>query len=113
MGVEASLGGSGRALTVEPGESATIDLTLRATGGSPETVRLKVTGAAGPFSFCVPDSVSVEPGRDAVARVGFRIPRMSLPPAGPLPFTILADGSSEPLVEGVVQVSPFSALSAT
>jgi hypothetical protein len=113
MAVTAALGGSGQALAIEPGQAATLDLTLRTDAAAAETVRLKVGGPASPFSFCVPDTVTVEPGTGAVARVGFRLPRTSLPAAGPLPFTVHAGDLSKPLAQGVVEVQPFSALSVT
>lgn len=108
MAVVASL--ANRALTVEPGQAASLELTLRNEGTAPETVQVRVSGPAAPFSFVVPETVTLAPYEQNAARVGFRLPRTSMPPAGPLPFTVHAAGAS---VEGAVDVAPFSGLSVT
>jgi hypothetical protein len=101
-------------LSIEPGTSATVDLGLRNDGTAPEIVRLAVEGPARPYSFVVPDTLTVDPGGEAVVRVGFRMPRTSLPAAGPLPFTVTAVGTGgQGAAEGQVDVAPFSVLSAT
>lgn len=115
-----------RSLAVEPGSSGAVELTLRNDGTAPETVRVQVGGRGGPFSFVVPDTVSVEPGGEAAVRVGFRMPRASIPPAGPLPFEVKVLDPSAPesrkasalaaaptVAEGVVEVTAFSILSTT
>ena len=111
MGLTASLGA--HALTIEPGESGSIEVTVRNSGPAAETIRLAVGGEARPFSYCVPDTATIEPGGEAVVRVGFRLPRTSVPAAGPLPFEVRVTGDSEPLARGVVEVAAFSVLSAT
>ncbi|MFP5317323.1 MAG: matrixin family metalloprotease [Acidimicrobiia bacterium] len=124
MGVVGVL--AARSLTVEPGGSGAVELTLRNDGASAARVRVQVGGPAGPFSYVVPDVLSVEPGGEAAVRVGFRLPRASIPPAGPLAFEVkLVDPSapesrkasalaSAPTVaDGVLDVAPFSILSTT
>ncbi|MGH9224596.1 MAG: matrixin family metalloprotease [Acidimicrobiales bacterium] len=101
------------ALTVEPGESGTVEVTVRNDGPAAEVVRLAVGGEGRPYSYVVPDTVSLEPGAEAAVRVGFRLPRTSLPAAGPLAFDLRVQGGTEPLASGVVNVAPFSALSIT
>jgi hypothetical protein len=101
-------------LTVEPGSSTVFDVTLRNEGAVTETVQLRVTGPGGPFSFVVPETLSIEPGSEAEARVGFRVPRTSVPGAGPLAFEVVATGEADvTVVEGIVEVERFCVLSAT
>lgn len=109
MAVTASLGA--RALTVEPGGTAATEVTVRNDGDAPAKVGLQVAGPGRNFSYLVPDTLTVEPGGEAVARVGFRVPRTSMPPAGPLAFEVRIDGQDGPAAEGIVDVQPFSALS--
>ena len=118
VGVDAAL--APRAVTVDPGSSGTVELTVTNTGAEATAVRLKVTGAAAPFSFCVPDTFSLEPGGREVAKVGFRLPRTSVPAAGDLPFqvSVSADGAGSEVFgsqvfDGTLTVAPFVVLSAT
>ena len=103
-------------LPVEAGEVAACELRLRNDGAEDVTVRLAVTGAARPYSWLTPEAVTLAAGDEAVARVGFRLPRASEPPAGPLPFrvTVTAAGESLPAAaaSGMLDVRPFTALSA-
>jgi len=100
-------------LAVEPGGTGAIEVTVRNDGPSAETVKLAVGGAGRPFSYVVPDTVTVEPGGQAVVRVGFKLPRTSVPAAGPMPFDVRVAGGTEALASGVVEVAPFSVLSAS
>ena len=111
MAVTASLGM--RALTVEPGGTVATDVTVRNDGPAAEVVKVQVAGPGRLYSYVVPDTVTVPPGGASVVRVGFKLPRTSVPAAGPLPFEIRAQGGSDVLAAGVVDVAPFSALSAS
>jgi hypothetical protein len=111
MAVTASLTSS--TLPIEPGGSTTFELSVRNDGSSAEAVRVEVTGAARPYSFVIPDTFSLEAGADAKVKVGFRVPRTSVPAAGPMPFQVKLSGSSTTFVDGMLDVAPFSALSAT
>lgn len=114
VGVTVSLGNT--APVVVPGESTASDVTVHNDGDAPVTVQLSVSGEAKAFAYVVPTRVTVDPQADATARVGFRLPRASLPAAGPLAFRLEAapDGSSAPAVApGVLTVAPFSTLSTT
>jgi hypothetical protein len=115
-----------RSLTVEPGSSGAVELTLRNDGSATERARVQVAGAGAPFSYVVPDTVALEPGAEATVRVGFRLPRASIPAAGPLPFEVKLLDPSAPesrkasavaagrtVAGGVVEVAPFSVLSTT
>ena len=110
--------GSGQRLSVEPGSSTAFELTLRNDGAAPERVRLRVTGPGGPFSYVVPDTLTVPAAAETTARVGFRAPRSSVPAAGPLAFAVLAEpegsgGASVEVAAGVVEIERFCTLSAT
>ncbi|MGH9279450.1 MAG: matrixin family metalloprotease [Acidimicrobiales bacterium] len=114
MGVIVSLGEG--APIVEPGGSAVFDVSVRNDGQAAESVQLCVAGDAKPYAYVVPASVDVAAGETAVARLGFRLPRASLPAAGPLPYELEAvsgDGRAEVVGRGVLTVAPFSALSTT
>ena len=100
--------------SVEAGGKVAFRVELRNTGAVTETVRLSVAGAAAPFSWVAPDTLSVEAGRTAEAKVGFHLPAGSLPAAGALPFEVNVEGDgASATAAGVVQLEPFSSLSAT
>lgn len=109
MAVTVSLGVG--ALPIEPGGTVATDVTVRNDGASAVTVRLEVAGPGRPFSYIVPDTLTVEPGGVAAARVGFRVPRTTTPAAGPLAFDVRVDGQEPAATSGVVEVLPFSVLS--
>jgi hypothetical protein len=105
-------------LPVEPGKSVACDIRLGNDGRDPVPVRLNVTGAGRPFSWLAPETLVLGPGSQAVARVGFHLPRASEPPAGPLAFELTVsppEPNAPPLAmaAGVVDVAPFSVISAT
>jgi hypothetical protein len=104
-------------LSVDAGESVSGDVQLRNDGPEDVRVALSVTGPGRPYSWVTPDALALAAGSDALARVGFNLPRASVPPAGPLPFalTVTVVGESVPAatVDGLVDVQPFATLSAT
>jgi hypothetical protein len=115
MAITAVLGAE--SLSVDPGESVAGDLRLRNDGADDVQVRLAVTGAARPYSWLAPEAVTVPPGGETTARLGFTLPRASVPAAGSLPFVVTAtvDGGAAPAatVAGSIEVRPFCSLSAT
>jgi hypothetical protein len=115
VGLNGSLSAS--ALTVVPGETVVFELRVTDDGAGEGTagqpVVLKVGGPGRPFSYIVPETVTIAAGGSETVRVGFRVPRTSVPAAGPLPFDVRAEGLGIVLAEGVVDVAPFSILSAT
>ncbi len=98
-------------LAVDAGESVATGVRLRNDGAEDVRVRLAVTGPAGPFSWVAPDTVPVPAGGEAAVRLGFHMPKSSVPAAGALPFELTAGGAS--VAGGVVRLRPFSRLSAT
>jgi hypothetical protein len=113
MAVTAALESS--TLSVEPGDSVSGEVTVRNDGDAAVQVALSVTGPARPYSWLAPDTLQVPPGAQAVARIGFHMPRTSVPAAGPLAFAVevAAAGSPAVVVPGTLDVRPFTVLSAT
>jgi hypothetical protein len=103
------------ALSVEPGQSVVGDVRLRNDGLERTQLVVAITGPARPYSWVAPDTVEVTPGSAETVRVGFRVPRASVPAAGPLSFevTVTPAGETAPVATaaGVVEIRPFSALS--
>ncbi|MDQ3978643.1 MAG: M10 family metallopeptidase domain-containing protein, partial [Actinomycetota bacterium] len=104
------------ALPVEAGESVACEIRIRNDGPEDVPVRLTVTGAGRPYSWLTPEALTVPAGSESMARVGFHLPRASVPPAGPLPFTVAVTAAGEDVpaaaAAGVLELRPFGALSA-
>lgn len=98
-------------LSVDAGESVATEARLTNDGPEDVTCKLSVTGAARPFSWVAPDTVSVPAGADAVVRVGFHMPLASVPHAGPLAFDLVATPGGAG--SGLVELRPFALLSAS
>ncbi len=98
-------------LSVDAGESVASEVRLGNDGPDDVQCKLSVTGAARPFSWVAPDTVVVPANGEAVARVGFHLPRASVPAAGSFAFEVVATPGGA--VAGVVELCPFSLLSAT
>ena len=100
----------------EPGGSATFTLRLANDGPVDEPVRVKVTGAAAPFSWVAPEQLTVPAGGEATAKVGFHLPKSAVLAAGPLAFRaeVTAPGTGvTAAAEGTVEVVAYAVLSAT
>jgi hypothetical protein len=101
---------------VEAGESVACEIRLRNDGPERVDIHLAVTGAGRPFSWLAPERLTIEAGREASARVGFHMPRASVPAAGSIPFTVTVTRAGEDTVSagaaGVLDLQPFTALSA-
>ncbi|MGH9280931.1 MAG: matrixin family metalloprotease [Acidimicrobiales bacterium] len=100
-------------VTVEAGGAATFTVTLVNGGDAAETVSVKVQGEMGRMAWVLPESVTVAPGERQAVKVGFRLPTGASIAAGPLPFSLTNGAGGPVLSEGVVEVLPFAALSAT
>ncbi|MGH9154810.1 MAG: matrixin family metalloprotease [Acidimicrobiales bacterium] len=104
-----------REFVVDPGESVSGEVVVRNGGLAPVVVGLQVAGPAAPWAWVVPPEVSVEPGGEATARFGFRVPRGPRPPAGRLAFQVRAgstpNGAGADPVDGVLTVKPYRDLS--
>ena len=103
-------------LPVEAGESVACQLRVRNHGAEDVDVRLAVTGDGRPYSWVAPETLTLLPGTESVARVGFHLPRAPVPRAGPLAFEVavtpVGGGAPVATAAGVLDVRPFAALSA-
>ncbi|WP_156213117.1 hypothetical protein [Lentzea aerocolonigenes] len=107
---------SQEAVEVVPGEVATIDLTIRNTGGVVDQFMLDVMGAATEWTTVEPQSVNLMPDQEATARIEFAPPRSSDVAAEELYFAVrvmsVEDTENTVVEEGVVEVREFRELAA-
>ncbi|MGH9056621.1 MAG: hypothetical protein ACRDYY_12290 [Acidimicrobiales bacterium] len=110
MGVVASL--QPDRVAVEPGQSATCELSLANTGTIVEQFTIMVIGDAGEWTRSEPPVVSLFPGGQQTVTLRFSPPRLHTTPAGEVPFGVKVIPSNEPeesvTEEGVVAVGSFN-----
>ncbi|MGH9226904.1 MAG: matrixin family metalloprotease [Acidimicrobiales bacterium] len=114
MGVSAALGSLLE--RAEPGGSAAFEVRLGNDGPVDEVVRLRVVGAAAPFSWVAPEQVTIPAEGEATAKVGFHLPKSATLAAGPLRFRVEATAPASgatAAAEGTLEVTAFAVLSAT
>lgn len=108
---------SARAVSVEPGETAAITVTLTNGGSRVEQFTLVVLGPAAAWSSVEPASVPVYPGARAECVVRFSPPRSSAVLAGATPFAVRVSSEVHAglfeQVDGVVTVGAFRDLTMT
>lgn len=114
MGATISLGQA--RLAVEPGAEATLDVTIRNTGGVVDQFAIEILGDTAPWAIPEPPTISLFPGAEGVVRVQFKPPRAASTPAGPVRFGVMARSSEDPtgsaVEEGVLDVGAYTAPSA-
>jgi hypothetical protein len=114
MGVIAALEGS--TIEAAPGAEASCEVLVRNTGMVVDRVLLDILGDASEWATVEPGQLSLLPGTGGSARITFRPPRASLPPAGPVPFALRAMSQEDPegsvIEEGTVAVGSFTDISA-
>lgn len=114
MGVIAALEGS--TIEAAPGAQASCEVLVRNTGMVVDRVLLDVLGDANEWATVEPDQLSLLPGTGGSARITFRPPRTSFPPAGPVPFALRAMSQEDPegsvIEEGTVAIGSFTDISA-
>jgi hypothetical protein len=114
MGVIAALEGS--SIEAAPGAEASCEVLVRNTGMVVDRVLLDVLGDANEWATVEPDQLSLLPGTGGSARITFRPPRTSFPPAGPVPFALRVMSQEDPegsvIEEGTVAVGSFTDISA-
>ncbi|MGH9069859.1 MAG: hypothetical protein ACRDX8_01505 [Acidimicrobiales bacterium] len=110
MGATASL--SLRAVTIEPGRSAVIDVLVRNTGAVVDELTLRVLGEAAGWALLEPASLSLFPQTEGSVRVTFSPPRASTPAAGILEFGVMVssreDTEGSVVEEGTIEITPFT-----
>ena len=89
-------------LSLDPGGSVRVQVRVANRAATADRVRLAVTGAAAAWAWVVPPELDVPAGGEALAGIGFRVPRSSEVAAGRHDFVVLAASSREPGVEGTV-----------
>ncbi|MEP6695604.1 MAG: hypothetical protein ABJA34_01860, partial [Pseudonocardiales bacterium] len=103
-------------LGAEPAGEATCEIRIRNLGTVVDRFQLELQGAPGPWSLIEPASVSLFPDTESTAVLRFRPPRSPQVPAGPTRFRVKATSSTAPevfsLVDGIVDVAPYTALEA-
>jgi nitrogen fixation-related uncharacterized protein len=104
-------------LAVEPGQTATTQVTVINGGSQVEEFAVTVLGPAAAWASVQPASVQVYPGRQETCTVQFTPPRASATMPGPLRFLVRAASSLHPgrtaETAGVLTVGEFRELSAT
>jgi hypothetical protein len=113
MGALVQLGAS--SLAVEPGRTATTEVTVRNTGSVVDRFTFEALGAAAAWVTFEPDALSLFPQSTGTVSVQVAPPRTSDVPAGPLPLGIRADSGEDPegsaAEEMTLEVAAFSAVS--
>ena len=77
-----------RAVTIDPGGSASVQVRVRNRGTIVEAFDLRAVGPCAPWAIVEPASLRLFPGEEGVAQVTFRPPRAATPAAGTYPFAI-------------------------
>lgn len=97
---------------VEPGGSATVELSVRNTGTVVDQFTFEVLGAAATWTTVEPAAISLFPQAEATVQVEFAPPRAPATAAGPVPFAIRVVSHEDPagsvVEEGTVTLAPFS-----
>jgi len=99
------------AVSVEPGQTISIDIKVRNTGTVVDEFVFDVLGDAAGWAVVEPASVSLFPGAEGTAKAVFSPPRAATTPAGVVPFGLRARSREDPagsaVEEGSVQVGAF------
>lgn len=110
MGATASL--SVTTVTVEPGQTATIEVLVRNTGAVVDELSLRVLGEPGEWAVVEPGSLSLFPQTEGTALVRLSPPRASSPQAGTRAFGVMVASREDPdgsvVEEGTVEVGAFT-----
>lgn len=103
-------------LSVDPGSEATCEVLVRNLGTVVDRFQLEIQGEPGQWSLIEPATLSLFPDTESSAVIRFRPPRTPRVPAGRARFRVKTVSSTAPevlaLVEGMVDVQPYSSLEA-
>lgn len=98
-------------VSVEPGQSVSIDVKVRNTGSVVDEFTLDVLGEVGGWAAVDPPTISLFPGAEGTAKAVFQPPRVATTPAGQLPFGLRVRSREDPagsaVEEGTVDVGGF------
>ena len=99
------------AVSVEPGQSVSVELRVRNTGAVVDEFIFDVLGDAAAWATVEPPSLSLFPGAEGNARAVFAPPRAASTPAGSIAFGLRARSKEDPagsaVEEGTVVVGAF------
>jgi hypothetical protein len=113
MGAFARLSSS--ALDVQPGQTASLQLTVRNSGTVVDRFSVEVLDAPGAWTIVSPSSLSLFPAAEGTVTITFAPPRGSEVAAGETPFVVRVNSSEDPSggasEEGTVNVGAFSDVS--
>ena len=102
-------------LAVDPGASASVQVTVRNVGPIVDVLRLEPLGESATWVSIEPSELHLMPGGDGTATVTFRPPRDSSVSAGRTAFAVRATSMQEgntTVEEGHVEVRPFADITA-
>lgn len=109
MGASATLRTA--ALSVEPGGTASSELTVRNAGQVVDEFNFEFRGDAAGWMTIEPAKLSLFPGAEGTAQVRFQPPRSSSTPAGQIPFAVIIHSKEDPegssVEEGSIEVGTF------
>jgi hypothetical protein len=98
-------------VSVEPGQSVSVELRVRNTGSVVDEFTFDVLGDAAGWATVEPPSISLFPGAEGNARAVFAPPRTAGTPAGTITFGLRARSKEDPagsaVEEGTVAVGAF------
>ncbi len=98
-------------VSVEPGQSVSVELRVRNTGAVVDEFTFDVLGDAAAWATVEPASLSLFPGAEGNARALFAPPRAASTPAGSIAFGLRARSKEDPagsaVEEGTVAVGAF------
>jgi len=104
-----------KSIVVNPGESGTVQVSVRNVGAVVDVLRLEALGESSPWVDIEPRELHLLPGTDGVATVTFHPPRDASVAAGRSAFAVRATSMQEgntTVEEGQVEVLPFASVTA-
>jgi beta-lactam-binding protein with PASTA domain len=106
-----------RTLWVEPGGAVSASVKVANRSQVVDELVVEVLGDASPWAKAFPASVSLFPGASGTVEIQLRPPRGESTVAGPVPLGVrvrsVADPRRQVIVEGVVEVGSFHAITAS
>jgi hypothetical protein len=103
-------------LPVEPGQAATLEVTVQNNGTVVDQFTFEIVGDAGTWATAEPPTLSLFPGAQEKTRITFRPPREPSTTAGIVRFGVMARSREDPagstVEEGALDVASFLAPSA-
>jgi hypothetical protein len=114
MGAFARLSSS--TLDVQPGQTASVQLTVRNSGTAVDSFTVEVLASAAAWTIVSPPSLSLFPAAEGTVTITFAPPRSPAVAAGENPFAVRVTSAEDPgggaVEEGTVTIGAFSDVSA-